>query len=215
MPMTVSGNLGGLAPDGSKVALANATIIVYPASNQYRVQYNGAGEFVPLVYRQDVAELPDPYRFGFLTRTDSGGAYSFKIPLASETHAIGAAPIEWSVKLPDGRQLTGTPAAAGPYSFDDLLASQSWRISEGLVVVAALNGITRDAIASVAGSTTLTVAFAGGNMPNTSYRVFGRASKDSITNAVPDWDVSSKTTSGFTVTFSPSFTGTFDWLVRG
>ena len=91
MPMTVSGNLGGLAPDGSKVALANATIIVYPASNQYRVQYNGAGEFVPLVYRQDVAELPDPYRFGFLTRTDSGGAYSFKIPLASETHAIGAA----------------------------------------------------------------------------------------------------------------------------
>lgn len=213
MAVTITGTLASPTPAGGTTPLADAVLLVYPASNAYRIQAGGSGAFLPLAYNANDPDLPDPFRYGYSTRTSGSGVYSFKIPTTAETHPSTG--VKWSIRLPDGRQITGEPPSTGTYSIDDLLTNEGWELTQGLVVTAPMNGVTQDGTATASGATSVTVAFPGFNMPNNAYRVFIRADKDSNTGAVPDFDVPTKTVSGFTVTFAPGFTGNFDWFVKG
>lgn len=162
------------------------------------------------------AALPAPFRYGFSASTIDDGTYDFTLPLPAETRCAAPA-LVWNLVLPDGQVFTGpAPAVSGPLSLDDLIEAHDWVQSQGLVTLAPLSGtVMRQTVAVIGGATSVQVYFAGGNMPSANYRIFLRPGADTGTGAIPDFDVPTRSVAGFTVTFSPGFTGSFDYVAWG
>jgi hypothetical protein len=196
-------------------SLLTGTLYVVPSSNAgLRIQFGGTGAFIPIGRN---SRLPAPYQYGFAVEPDGNGVYAFTLPKPAETKSPDAN-LKWSVVLPDGQVFTGPAITnSGPVSLDDLQATYGWTQSEGLVITAPLQGMLARGTRTVTAQSTVAVLFAGGNMPSAIYQVLVRASADSVTGAVPEFDVPEnlKTVSGFTITFSPGYTGTFDFLAMG
>ena len=211
MPYTIGGILATPLADGTSRPLAGVTLYIAPKTNaQLRLQYGGSGAYVPVAAN---TTLPVPYQYGFSVLTDpSTGAYEFKLPAAAECRPADPG---WNVALPDGTVYSG-PAPTSNASLDGLLTSQGWVQTQGLVVVAPLNGVEQHSTATVSGATSITVYFAGGNMPAADYQVFVSDGWDTVTLQQVQGVVkpTDKYVDRFNITFPTSFTGQVDWIAR-
>jgi hypothetical protein len=211
MPTTITGLLGSPSTGGTLVPLKSATLYIAPSeATQLRIQYGGSGDFSLVTAN---TQLPAPYQYGFSTTTDGTGAYNFMLPETGEIHCPSLSTFQWNIALPDGSVYAGAPLEDdGPYSIDDLLMTKGWRLVSSLVVNTTILGQVAQATQDVSGQQSVVVAFAGSQMPDQFYQVVCSPTQDSVSGAVPQYDVTNKTGSGFTIELSFSFTGKVDYI---
>lgn len=189
-------------------ALANQQIWAIPGADYYRIKVGGS--FRVLNVNPDQTSLP--LRFGIVATTDSNGLFSLTLPYgdSSETHPASPEP-KWSILLPDGRVLTGiVPSVAGPLTLDDLLSSYGWSISSAVFVATATQGALARGTTTFSNSSSASIVFST-PFAASSYILKLTPSQDSVTDELPVVGYANKTTTGFDITLSDSFTGTVDW----
>ncbi len=149
---------------------------------------------------------------GLTATTDSNGQFSFTLPYASSETKPTVPLAKWSLVFPDGRIFTGeVPAIAGPVTLDQLATTYGWVWSTSVTQTSPITGASARGTASFVSATSFNVVFLNA-LANASYQIDLSASEDQVVSGTaPSVWWSNKTTSGFTINTSATFTGFVDW----
>lgn len=207
MPCQISDYLYYYSSALTPVALANQTIVAVPGADFYRLDVGGDYRLLGVNPNIPSSAL----KFGIAATTDAAGLWSITLPYgAGETHPASPEP-QWSIVFPDGRVASGVvPSAAGPVSIDDLLTSYGWTLNSAVYVAPATQGALARGTAVFSAATTATILL-DPPMLTSAYGIRLAASVDSVTGEVPVVGWSAKTTTGFQINTSGSFSGSVDW----
>jgi len=192
---------GGLTP------VQNAVITAVPGANNYRATDSG-GTYRPVAANPAITTAP--WKFGMQAQTDSSGTWTLYLPQKGSTRPSSPAP-QWTIILPDGRQLYGeVPNVSGPLSLDDLINTYSWAWSNTTYIAPVTPGTLVRGIATFTAADYVDVAFTVSFATNL-YVVKLTPSVDSGTGDIPAVAYSAKATSSFRINTNGLFTGTVDY----
>lgn len=185
------------------------SLLVYAVPDaSWRTYDVGAGVYRPLGLNATITTAA--YQRGRYTTTDSNGSWSFVLPYPAATHP-STPTSQWSIVLPSGDIWTGTvPAAAGPFTIDDLRLTYSWTATSSVYVAPVTPGTLVRGTATFTAATSAAILFA---LPfaSSAYQITLTPSLDTVSLTAPVVAWSSKTTTGFTINVSGVFTGSVDW----
>lgn len=207
MPCNITDKLTYYAPDLTPQPLANQQVLAVPGGDFYRIKVSGVYRMLSL--NPDITS--SGFKFGISTLTDSNGEFSLSLPYAAtETHPTQPTP-QWSLVLPDGRIISGVvPSDTGPLVIDTLITTYGWVVNDAVYVAPVTAGRLARGTASFSGAKTATVLLEP-PFAASSYQIKLTPSLDSVTGQVAEVAWSSKSTSGFTINVSDSFSGSVDW----
>lgn len=190
------------------VALAQRQVLAAPAADFYRLSISGSYRILNV--NPNITSSAS--KFGIMAVTDAAGLFSITLPYgASETHPTSPSP-QWSIVLPDGRVLTGVvPSVAGPLTLDDLIQTYDWGFNTSIYVAPVTPGTLARGTVTFTASESESVVFVGFAFASANYIITLTPSIDTDTEDPPVVAWSAKTTTGFTINASGSFTGSVDW----
>jgi uncharacterized membrane protein YeiH len=183
-------------------------VLAVPAADFYRLSISGSYRILNV----NPNITTSASKFGIVAVTDAAGLFSITLPYgASETHPTSPAP-QWSIALPDGRVITGVvPSVAGPLTLDDLIQTYDWVLNTSIYVAPVTPGTLARGTVTFTASDAENVVFVGFAFASANYIITLTPSVDTDTGDPPAVAWSSKTTTGFTINTSGTFTGSVDW----
>ena len=204
---TITDRVGYTSAAGTFTGTPSVYVYAVPDAS-WRTFDVGAGVYRPLGANPNITTAA--YQRGRTATTDSNGEFTFVLPYPAASHP--ATPTaSWSIILPSGDIWSGNvPAAAGPFTLDDLRLTYSWVQLNAVYVAPVTPGTLVRGTATFTAATTATVVF-GVPFAASTYQIFLTPSADSVTSSVPAVGWSSKTTTGFTINTTGAFTGSVDY----
>ena len=155
------------------------------------------------------------FQLGRVAATITDGVFTFALPYGSAGTHPGTPTPRWTIVLPDGKMLTGVvPDLAGPFTLDDLATATgtgvaAWQWANEVYVAPRTPGTLARGSAPFSGASSYAVIFTSPFAALPYLKL--TASTDSISGQIPEVAYSSKSTSGFTINVSDTFTGSVDW----
>jgi hypothetical protein len=208
MPCVISDYLSYYNSTLAAQGLQNQQVLAVPGANFYRIKVSSTFR----VLGPNPGITSSVLKLGIIAVTDMSGLWSLTLPYgdATETHPSSPAP-QWSIMLPDGRIFSGVvPSVAGPLALDDLITTYSWVLNTSVYVAPVTPGTLARGTAAFDAATTATVLL-NPAFSSSAYVLTLTPSVDSGTGDVVDVGYSDKSTTGFTIHASASFSGTVDW----
>ena len=146
-----------------------------------------------------------------MATTDSNGEFTFELPYSASAAHPATPSAVWTIILPSGDQWYGAvPSVAGPLTIDDLVQTYSWVSSSAAYIAPVTPGTLAVGTATFSVAVTATIVFSA-VFASSAYRIKLTPSVDSVTGNVPVVAFEDKTTTGFVIRSSGSFSGTVDW----
>jgi hypothetical protein len=211
MPCLIEDKLYAYGNDLTPQPLGNQQIFAVPTANTVRILV--AGKYRILSVNPNITTAA--FNEGIVATTDASGQFSFSIPYgATETKPINP-DATWSLVFPDGKVLTGeVPTVAGPLLIDDLITTYNWAWTQGVVYTPPASGVEARGSAVFTAMTSVSVVFLI-PMVSAAYEITLGISEDSTSPGfAPNYFWSNKTTTGFTINTSVTFTGFVDWNAK-
>jgi hypothetical protein len=205
--------LGYWSADGTFVGIQDANIYAVPDLTSRRYP-DGTGAYRTLALNPNVV-ANTAFQHGRIATTASGGSFTFQLPYGIDsTHPSTPAP-KWTIALPDGKLLTGpVPDDAGPFTLDQLAAADgtgvaAWVWSNEVYVAPVTAGVLAKGVAAFSAASSAIILFS--TPISGAYGITLTSSVDTVTGQVPSIGYTSKSSSGFTITASETFTGEVSW----
>lgn len=193
---------------GGNTAIVGATVYAVPDMNSRRLPDVG-GTYRTLGVNPDVTSAA--LKRAVTAVTDSNGEFTFVLPYSATSIHPATPAAQWTIMLPSGDQWVGqVPSVAGPLTIDDLVQTYSWTATSSVYVAPVTPGTlvrgTKVFTASSSEPVAFSVAFA-----SSAYTIRLSPSIDSVTSNIPAVAWSDKSTTGFTIQVTGSFTGSVDF----
>lgn len=204
---TITDRVGYFSAGGTFTGVQGQLVYAVPDAS-WRTVDAGSSVYRPLGSNPNITTVA--YQRGRVATTDSNGEYTFALPYPAAEHPSTPA-ASWTIVLPSGDMWSGAvPAAAGPFTIDDLRATYSWTAISAVYVAAVTPGTLVRGTATFTAADSAAIVFSTA-FASSSYTIKLSASRDDSTNNIPvvGWD--GKSTTGFTIYTTGVFTGSVDW----
>ena len=210
----IADKIGYWSAAGTFTGVASTLVYAVPDISS-RTYDDGSGSFRTLGVNPNIT-TNQAYRLGRVAPTDGTGAFVFQLPYGGASTHPGTPASKWTIALPDGKKLTGTvPDLAGPFTLDDLASANgtgvaAWTWGNEVYVAPVTPGTLARGVAPFSGASSYSIIF---DVPfaSSAYDITLTASVDSVTSQQVIPSYTSKSTSGFTIVTTETFTGEVSW----